>query len=164
MLACHGRYSLDSRDNTELLTVITYCKVFLFHVATLRLDYETSNLEVRESENLSLTHNLWSDFFERIVAFEFLLEVHDVLHSLDKPRVNLSELIDALDGVTLFQSLCDSENAKVGRVCELFIYVVKFSMVIAYEAMHTLSNHTETLLKHFFERATDGHNLTYRLH
>ena len=97
MLTCYGRDSLNGWQYAELLTLSTNSKVLLLHVAFLDLEHETRNLEVRETENLSLTQNISWKFFERIVAFELMLVIHDILHALNEPRINLGEVIETLD-------------------------------------------------------------------
>ena len=95
-----------------------------------------------------------------------MLVIYDILHALDEPRVNLGQLLDALDGVTFLQSLGDGEDTEVGRVGQrvvqviefhvvrvrkLLIQVVELGVVVADETVHSLTNHTETLLEHLLE-------------
>ena len=87
-----------------------------------------------------------------------------MLQSFKEPYINLGQFLDALNGIALFQSLCDSKDTQVGGVSQLVVEVVELGVVVAHEAVHALSNHTQTLLNHFLERATDRHNLTHGLH
>ena len=87
-----------------------------------------------------------------------------MLQSFKEPYINLSELFDTRYGITLFQSLGNSEDTQVGGVSQLVVEVVELGVVVAHEAMHALTNHAQALLYHLLERATDRHNLTYRLH
>ena len=87
-----------------------------------------------------------------------------MLQSFKEPYINLGQFLDALNGIALFQSLGNSEDTQVGGVSQLVVEVVELSVVVAHEAMHALTNHAQTLLNHFLERATDTHYLTYRLH
>ena len=80
-----------------------------------------------------------------------MLVIYDILHALDEPRVNLGQLLDALDGVAFLQSLGDGEDTEVGRVRKLLIQVIKLGVVVANETVHSLTNHTETLLEHLLE-------------
>ncbi len=93
-----------------------------------------------------------------------MLVIYDILQTFDKPSVYLCQFVDALYAVTLFQSLCDSEDTEVCRVCKFFVKILELSVVIAYKSVHALTNHTETLLDEFFERTTYTHDLTDRLH
>ena len=87
-----------------------------------------------------------------------------MLQTLQEPDVNLGQLFDALNGVALFQCLRNSEDSQVGGVCQCVVEVVELGMVVAYETVHALTNHAQTLLNHLFERAADRHDFTYRLH
>ena len=93
-----------------------------------------------------------------------MLVVNDILHALNEPRINLGEVEESLYGVALFKSLSNGEDTEVGWVGKFLVEVVEFDMIVAYKSVHSLTNHTETLLKHFLKRAADRHNLAYRLH
>ena len=45
----------------------------------------------------------------------------------------------------------DGEDTEVSRVGKLLIQVFELGMVVAYETVHSLTNHTETLLEHLLE-------------
>ena len=164
MLACHSRNALYGRQNVQLLTLGTNSQHLLLHVGVLSLQYEAANLEVREAQYLSLAQYLGRNLLQRIIFRKLVLVIYDILHALDEPRVNLGQLLDALDGVTFLQSLSNGEDTEVGRVGKLLIQVIKLGVVVAYEAVHSLTNHTETLLEHLLERTADRHDFTYRLH
>ena len=151
MLACHSRDALYGRKNVQLLTQSTNCEHFLLHVGIFGLQYEAANLEVREAQYLSLAQYLGWNLLQSIIFRKFVLVIYDILHALDEPRVNLGQLLDALDGVAFLQSLSDGEDTEVGRVGKLLIQVIKLGVVVANEAVHSLTNHTETLLEHFLE-------------
>ena len=93
-----------------------------------------------------------------------MLVVHDVLHALQEPRVNLGELVDTVHGIAFFQCLCNGEDTQVGRILQFLVQIVKLGVVIAHESVHALTNHTETFLNQFLETTSDGHDFTYRLH
>ena len=93
-----------------------------------------------------------------------MLQVYDMLQSLQEPLVNLGELLDMVDGVTFLQSLCDGKDTEVGRIGKCILQVVELGVVVAHESVHALSDHAETLLNHLLEGASDRHNLTHRLH
>ena len=151
MLASHSRDALHGRKDVQLLAQGTDSENLLLHVGILGLQYEAANLEVRESQYLSLTQYLGRNLLQRIIFRKLVLVIYDILHALDEPRVNLCQLLDALDGVTFLQSLGDGEDTEVGRVGKLLIQVVELGVVVAYETMHSLTNHTETLLEHLLE-------------
>ena len=93
-----------------------------------------------------------------------MLQVNNVLQTLQEPYVNLSKFLNTLNAIALFQCLCNSKNTQVGGVLQCVVEVVELGMVVTHETVHALTNHTESFLDHLFERTTDRHNLTYRLH
>ena len=93
-----------------------------------------------------------------------MLQIYDVLQTLQEPHVNLRQFLDALDGVTLFQRLSDGEDTQVGRISQLLVEVLELRVVVAHESVHTLTDHSQSLLYHLLEAATDTHDLTHRLH
>ena len=151
MLACHGRDALHGRKDVQLLALGTNCEHLLLHVGILGLQYESANLEVRESQYLSLAQYLGWNLLQSIIFRKLVLVIYDILHALDEPRVNLGQLLDALDGVAFLQSLSDGEDTEVGRVGKLLIQVIELGVVVAYETVHSLTNHTETLLEHLLK-------------
>ena len=90
--------------------------------------------------------------------------VDNVFQFADEPRVNLGQFVDALDGITFFQRLCDGKDTQVGRIGQFVIQVRETGMVIAYEAVHALTNHTQSFLDNLFKRSSDGHDFAHRLH
>ena len=93
-----------------------------------------------------------------------MLQIHDVLQTLQEPHVDLRQFFDTLNGVTLFECLGDGEDTQVSRISQLLVEVVELRVVVAHETVHTLTDHTQTLLHHLLETAADTHNLTHRLH
>ena len=164
MLASHSRDALHGRKNVQLLAQCTNSEHLLLHVGILGLQYEAANLEVREAQYLSLAQYLGWNLLQSIIFRKLVLVINDILHALDEPRVNLGQLLDALDGVAFLQSLGNGEDTEVGRVGKLLIQVFELGVVVAYETVHSLTNHTETLLEHLLERAADRHDFAYRLH
>ena len=72
--------------------------------------------------------------------------------------------MDLVDGVALMHSLRDDEHTLVGRLAQSCVDIVNLKFLILYEAVHTLTNHTQTLLDSLLEVSTDSHHLAYRLH
>ena len=151
MLACHSRDALYGRKNVQLFAQGTNSQHLLLHVGIFGLQYEAPNLEVREAQYLSLAQYLGRNLLQSIIFRKLVLVIYDILHALDEPRINLGQLLDALDGVTFLQSLGDGEDTEVGRVRKFLIQVIKLGVVVAYETVHSLTNHTETLLEHLLE-------------
>ena len=164
MLAGNGRNALHAGQDAHLLTALAHLQVLFLHVAALGLQYEAGYLEVREATLLHLQHQGSGNVLQLVVFLQLMLQVNDVLQALQEPLVNLRQLLDALDGVTLFQSLCNGKDAQVGGVLQSIVQIVELCMVVAYETVHALANHAQTFLNHLLERATDGHDFAYRLH
>ena len=93
-----------------------------------------------------------------------MLQVNDVLQTVEEPDVNLCQFLDALHGVPLFQCLGDGKDAQVCRILQGIVQVLKARVVVAHKAVHALANHAKTFLNHLFKRAADRHNLAHRFH
>ena len=87
-----------------------------------------------------------------------------MFQALQEPNVNPRELLNTFNGVAFLKGLSNGEDTQVSRIGQFFVKVIKLSMIVADEAVHTLSNHAETFLDHLLERAADRHNLTNRFH
>ncbi len=164
MLAGHSRDALHGRQDVQFLALGTNSKNLLLHIGVLCLQYEAAYLEVREAQNLGLAQYLGRNLLQCVVFRKLVLVVYYILHALDEPRVDLGQLLDALDGVAFLQSLGDGEDTEVGRIGKLLVQVVELGVVVAYETVHSLTDHAQTLLEHLLERAADRHDFTYRLH
>ena len=163
MFRSYGVDTLHGRQYAQFLTTATNGQVFFFHVAG-GLGHKAGNLEVRETEYLCLTEYFFRKVFNLIISSKNVLVINDVLQLAQEPWVNLGQFVDAFDSIAFFQSRSDREDTEVSRVSQLFIQVFELGVFVTYETVHALTNHTETLLDHFFERTTDGHDFTYRLH
>ena len=93
-----------------------------------------------------------------------MLQVNDMLQSLQEPHVDLCQQLDALDGVTLLECLGDGEDTEVGGVGKFLLEVVELRVVVAHESVHALTDHAQTLLDHLLDAAADTHDLTNGLH
>ena len=87
-----------------------------------------------------------------------------MVQALREPDVDLRQLFDALNGIALFERLGDGEDTQVGRISQLLVKVLELRVVVAHEAVHALTDHTQTLLHHLLERTSDRHDLTDGLH
>ena len=151
------------RHDILFLTEGTHTKNLLLHVVR-RVLGETGDLEVGETEAFRLLHHVSRNILDLLVLTQHLRVVHDVLQLTDEPFVDFRQIDDFLDGIALLQSGCDGEDTQVGRVGQFRIQVAELDVVVADETVHTLTNHTKTLLHDLLERLTDGHDLTDRLH
>ena len=87
-----------------------------------------------------------------------------MLQLLEEPLVNLGQIMNLINGVSLVHSLGDDEDTLVSRLAQSSVDVRNLKLLVLNEAVHALTDHTQTLLDGFLEVAADGHNLPYRLH
>ena len=87
-----------------------------------------------------------------------------MLQLLKEPLVNLGKIVYLVYGIALVHSLRDDKHTLVGRLAQSCVDVFNLKFLVLNEAVHALTNHTQTLLNSLLEVATDSHNLTYRLH
>ena len=125
---------------------------------------KAGDLEVREAQTFCLTQDIFRQILDLIILLQHMAVVDDILQTLEEPRIDLGQLVDAIDAVTLLQSLSDSEDTQVGRVAQLFIQVLEGQVVVAHETVHALADHTQALLHDLLEAFTDRHDLADRLH
>ena len=164
VLAGNRRDALHCRQDAELLAVSTNSEVLLLHVACVNVEDTPRNLEVAEAQDLCLTQNIGRNLLDGVVGLQFVFVVDDVLHAFDEPLVYLRQFFDAVNRITLFKCLCKGEDAEICRIGKFFIKVLELHMVVSYETMHALAYHTQALLKHFLETATDAHDFADGLH
>ncbi|CDB09433.1 uncharacterized protein BN744_00781 [Bacteroides sp. CAG:633] len=93
-----------------------------------------------------------------------MLIIDNILQLAEEPRINLCQIVNAVDRIAFFQSLGNSKNTKISRMRQFVIKIIEMSTVVANKAMHTLANHTQTFLDNFLEATADRHDFTYRLH
>ena len=72
--------------------------------------------------------------------------------------------MDLVYAISLFQGLRHGEDTQVGRVRQLLVQVIEMDIVVTYETMHSLSDHTKTLLHDLLEALTDRHDLADGFH
>ena len=164
MLGSDGRNALHRRHNATILAVLAHFEILLFHIAVLRFQDETGNLEVAESAAFDFKQQLVGQFLKRIVFHQLMLQIDDVAQLFEEPNVDFRKFLDALDAVALFQSLRNGENAQVGGIFQCVVEVVEMGVVVAHETVQTLPNHSQSLLNHLLERAAYRHNFADRLH
>ena len=87
-----------------------------------------------------------------------------MLQLLKEPLVNLGKIVYLVYGIALVHSLRDNKHTLVGRLAQSCVDILYLKFLVLNESVHTLANHTQTLLDSFLEVAADSHNLTNRLH
>ena len=150
--------------NAELLSALTDDHSRLVHV--LHLVFQpggTCYLEIGETVYFRLQQELRSKLVAQL-PMQFLVDVNNMLEFLQEPLVDLGELVNLVDGISLVHRLGDDEDTLVGRLPQSTVDILDVQLFVRHEAMHALSDHTQTLLDGLLEGTTDGHHLSYRLH
>ena len=164
ILCCQGIDLLNHRKNAIVLAQAADYEHSLVHVAQLLLQANgTSHLEIGETINLGGAKQLLVESVD-IALLHRLVDVDDMLQFLQEPLVDLGQVVNLVNGITLVHSLRDDEDTLVGWLLQGSVDVSDFQLLVLHEAVHALTNHTKTLLDSLLEVTTDGHHLTDRLH
>ena len=158
---------LDDGDDAQLLALGAHGKGFLVpSLHSLIREDEACDLEVREALTLSTKKELIRELIDSGYFAEALGGADDALELVEEPAVDLRQRMDLLNSISCVQCLADSEDARIGRCLEGLIQLVSGDLlrVVAYEAMHTLADHTQALLHRFLEGAADSHDFPNGLH
>ncbi len=159
-----GIYLFYYRKDAIVLAQLSYNKTCLSHAVKLLLQADcTSYLEVGETIDLSRAHQFLVKSIY-VALLHLLVDVDDMLQLLEEPLVNLSQFMDIVNGISLVHSLRDDEDTLVCRFTKGGVDIRNLKFLVLNEAVHTLTDHTETLLDSFLEVAADSHYLTDRLH
>ena len=103
VLTGYSGYAFHAGKDAALFAMASNLKVLLFETSSLGFEDEACNLEVTEACLLDFQQEGIGKVFKRILGFELVLEIHNVLHSRDEPWVDLCQLLYALDSVALLQ-------------------------------------------------------------
>ena len=158
---------LDDGGDAQLLALGAHGKGFLVpSLHALICEDEACDLEVGEALTLGAKQELVRELVYSGYFAEALGGADDTLELVEEPAVDLRQRMDLLDSISCVQCLTDGEDTRVGGSLESLIQLVSgdFLRVVAYEAMHTLADHTQALLHRFLEGATDSHDFPDGLH
>ena len=158
---------LDDGDDAQLLALGAHGKGFLVpSLHTLICEDEACDLEVGEALTLGTKQQLVRELIDSSDFAEALGGADDALELVEEPAVDLRQRMDLLDSISCVQCLTDGEDTRVGRCLECLIQLIGGDLlrVVAYEAVHALPDHTQTLLHRFLEGATDSHDFPDGLH
>ncbi len=155
---------LDHRHHTQTLAQGTHAQVGLLGILHIALEYLAGYLEVTETLFLGLTQKRLGERLERVIAVKLGGGIYNILQTIKKPSVNLSEFMYALHRVTLEHRLGYGEYALVSRLLQSVLQFGKVTLIVAYKSMHTLPYHAQTLLNSLLKGAADSHHLAHRLH
>ena len=167
IFGCKRINLLDDGDDIQLLALGAHGKGFLvpsLHV--LICEDEACDLEVGEALTLGTKQEFVRELIDSGYFAEALGGADDTLELVEEPAVDLRQRMDLLDSVSCVQCLTDGEDTRVGGCLECLIQLVSGDLlrVVAYEAMHTLADHTQTLLHRFLEGAADSHDFPDGFH
>ena len=162
-LGCEGVDLLDYGQHSELLAVLAHLYDHLLGVDAV-LEDVASDLEVGEALTLGLSQQGLAQFLKGAEGGELCGSVDDVHQLVDEPAVYLGELVYLLRGVAVGQGLGYNEDAVVGGLAEGLVDVLDGNLLVAGEAVGSLSDHSQTLLQSLLEGAADGHHLADALH
>src|SRR5574344_384409 len=87
-----------------------------------------------------------------------------MLQLIKEPFVYFSKLMYLIYCIALMHSLRYDKHTFICRLTQSCIYIIYFKFLILYEAMHTLTYHSQALLYSFFKITANSHNFTNRLH
>ena len=72
--------------------------------------------------------------------------------------------MNLIDRIASLHGLGDDKHTLVGRFAESLVDVINLNDLVFDKAVHTLTNHAETLLYCLLECSSDCHHLAHRLH
>ena len=166
ILSSKGINLLHNWSNTIALTQRTDGKNSLMHIAKFLLQaYCTSYLEISKAIYFGCAQEFLVEHIDRGASVEFVVNIHDMLQLLKEPEVYLGHLVNLLHIEYLtFQGLSYDEDSLICRSLEGTFYVVYLQYFVLHKAVHSLTNHTKTLLYCLLEITAYCHNLANRLH
>ena len=95
---------------------------------------------------------------------ELLVGVQNFKQLLEKPFVNLGQIVNPVNGVASLKGFLYHQDAFVGRGLERMVYVADVELFVAYKTMKTLTNHAQPFLDSFLKCAAYGHHFSYGFH
>ena len=157
---------LHDRDDTVLLTELAYLHHAFFYIPFKAEG--TGDLEIGEALHFRLANEFrvqtpTLDTFH-IEGAQLLIGLHDSVKFLQEPLVDLRQFMYLVDGISGTECFRDNKDAGIGRFMERLVDVGDHQLLVFHEAVHALSDHTQTLLNRLFEGTTNRHHLAHRFH
>ena len=87
-----------------------------------------------------------------------------MLQLLQEPFIYLRQLMNLVDGIILMHCLGNDKDTLISRFSKSHVNIGNFQFLVFHETMHTLSNHTQSLLDCLFKVSSDSHHFAYRFH
>ena len=157
-----GVYLLYKRRDTQCFAVFAHFEHIGGDVHCGVLIDDFCDLEVGESGAFEFAHKVVRYLLDVAVLLSLFAEVEDVFQSVYEPLVYLGEVVDLVNCKAIGKSVRNGKNPHIRRLGEFLLDVV--DVLIGDESVHTLSNHSQTLLYSLLKCPADGHNLADRLH
>ena len=150
-----GVYYLIRRCNVHPSAEILY--IFL------AFSNETSNHGIRELHFLGTEKKLSVKFS---CIFQGSFHHNDIVQFINKPAINLCNIMNHGRVHLTAQSLCNTVNPKVIYNMKMFFqfFIIQFVKVAMHQAVHMLLQRTKGFHESPFKIGTDTHNLTGSLH
>ena len=80
---------------------------------------------------------------------------------VEKPLINLRQIMNLVDGISFEHCFCDDEYSLIGRFIECLVEISNLQFFVLYKSVHALTNHTQSLLYSLFKVASYRHHLAY---
>ena len=76
---------------------------------------------------------------------------------MQEPAVDLGQFVYLIDRISGAECFGDDEDAGISRFVQRLVDVGNHQLLVLYEAVHALPDHTQALLDGFFESTSDSH-------
>ena len=157
-------YLFDDRQYAQPFAVLAHLQNRLIHGHGSTQTHGTCHLEIGEAQLLGAQEQFAIQLLYAREVLEFRVNADDMLQALQEPAVNLGKFVDTLHAIALIHSLCDGEDALVGRCFQGRVQVIDMQVFVLGETVHALTYHTQAFLDSLFERAADSHHLAHGFH
>src|SRR5512133_3613385 len=104
------------------------------------------NLEIAEAIDLRMKKEICRQFVGRFVFRQLVLYGYYVLQFIKKPFVDTGKFIYPVDWHLLFESFRNRKDSHVSWFRKLFFNVIEREFTVSGEAMHSLSDHSQSFL------------------
>ena len=158
---------LDDGQHAQGLAAGAHQQLVGLHVALAQQLH--GNLLVGETGAFHVAQQLGFQRVEAVGAAggQLVAQLENGEQALQKPQVNLGQLVDLLDGVAGLEGVVDGEDALLVRLAQQLVDggVIQVGLgAVGHEAALAGVQHAQAFLHGFLERFADGHHLADALH
>ena len=114
---------------------------------------QLTDLIITESHAFGLTQQILGNILKVTCSSQLLLDIVDVGQTAQEPLVNLGQLMQLIDCITLSKCQLNGRQTAVGRIDQLCLDIRNLYNV-AYKSVQALSYHTHTLLDSLLKGAS----------